>query len=57
MNDTVEIVYRWPDGREEVRYILPIQSTDAIRLMSEVDEIKARLDMLGEECPYFYRFK
>lgn len=48
----VEIVYRWPDGKEEVRYRRLVHSQEAQRLMNEVDEIKNRL---GRECPYFYR--
>jgi hypothetical protein len=54
--ETVEIVYRWPSGREEVRYRRPLGSEEARILMNEVDEMKARLDSMGEECLYSYRF-
>ena len=50
---TLEIVYTWPNGREEVRYRrTPSDSESALGLIKEVDELKARL---GDECPYSYR--
>ena len=48
----LEIVYRWPDGREEVRYRRPSGSEDAERYIAEVNALQARL---GPECPYFVR--
>lgn len=54
--ETLEIVYVWPDGREEVRYRRQLGTNDADRFMKEVDEIKARCDYFGEDCPYYYRF-
>ena len=52
---TLEIVYRWPNGREEVRYRRePHDSEDAKKLLKELEELKNRL---GEECPYFSRLK
>lgn len=53
---TIEIVYVWPTGREEVRYRRPYPSEDATRFISEVEEMTARLAMTKEECPYSYRF-
>lgn len=55
--ETMEIVFTWPSGKEEVRYIRPIHSEEARSLMKEVDELEARLTFMGEECPYSYRFK
>jgi hypothetical protein len=49
---TLEIVYVWQDGREEVRYRRTAGSEDAQKLIDEVEELKSRLK---EECPYFYR--
>jgi hypothetical protein len=55
-NDTVEIVYRWPDGREEVRYRRQVGTEDARRLMEEVEELEARAEFFGYETPYSFRF-
>lgn len=56
--DTLEIVYTWPDtGREEVRYRRePADSPDARKLMQEVEEMQARAEFMGYECPYSIRF-
>lgn len=48
----VEIVYTWPDGREEVRYRRPVGSEDAVKLCTEVDVLRAKH---GDACPYSYR--
>ena len=53
--DIIQIIYTWPDGREEVRYERPIDSEDARRVMTEVDEAQARCELLGETCAYSYR--
>lgn len=47
-----EIVYRWPDGREEVRYRRPAGSADANRYAAEVAMLQAKQ---GPDCPYFVR--
>lgn len=52
---TTEIVYRWPDGREEVRYRRTYGSLDAINLALQVEARKKVLAISGEECPYFVR--
>jgi hypothetical protein len=44
-----EVVYRWPDGREEVRYRRP--NSDQ-RCRQEVAQLRARL---GAGCPYSIR--
>ena len=50
---TLEIVYVWPNGREEVRYRRePHDGEEAKKLIAEVEELKLRL---GMECPYYYR--
>lgn len=50
--NVTEIVYRWGDGREEVRYRRAFGSQGADALMLEVDRLQLKL---GKECPYFYR--
>jgi hypothetical protein len=35
---TLEVFYRWPDGREEVRYRRPDGSPEAVNLINQVDE-------------------
>ena len=47
-----EVVYVWPDGREEVRYRRPFGSSWACDMMLEVEQMSSRL---GAECPYSYR--
>jgi hypothetical protein len=49
---TTEIVYRWPDGREEVRYRRPFGSDMAAELIAEVDALRARN---AEGSPYSVR--
>jgi len=53
---SVEIVYTWPNGSEEVRYRRPQHSEDAKSLIREVLKMQARLDTMNEPCPYSYRF-
>lgn len=48
----IEVVYRWPDGREEVRYRRPAGSDDGRRLAAEVAALR---DRHGDQCPYFIR--
>jgi hypothetical protein len=48
----IEVVYVWPDGREEVRYRRPAGSEDASRFAEVVAALRERL---GEKCPYFIR--
>lgn len=52
MTRTIEIVYTWPDGREEVRYRRQEGSADAILLMAEVERQQAKY---RDECPYSWR--
>lgn len=47
-----EVVYRWPDGREEVRYRRPFGTSWACDMILEVDQLIRRL---GPDCPYSYR--
>lgn len=54
--ETLEIVYTWPSGREEVRYRRPLGTDDARTFMAEVDAMKDRRERLGTECSYSYRF-
>lgn len=47
-----EIVYTWPDGREEVRYRRPTNTPEALELIEEVLELQRKH---GEACPYSHR--
>ena len=49
---TVEIVFRWGDGREEVRYRRPEGTAEANELIAQVEKLQERH---GAECPYFWR--
>ena len=51
---TIQIIYTWPDGREEVRYERPVGSDDALKLIVEVTDLQCRH---GQECPYSWRKK
>lgn len=48
----IEIVYKWPDGREEVRYRRPDNSKEAADLIWQVDTLRAQN---GELSPYSWR--
>jgi hypothetical protein len=50
---TVEIVYTWPDGREEVRYRAPENSEKALELISQVIELERTH---RESACYSYRY-
>ena len=52
---TLEIVYTWPDGREEVRYRRPVLSHDAIQMRVEVNALQQFSREKGQVCPYSYR--
>lgn len=47
----LEVVYTWPDGREEIRYRRPSEGPTADEIRRQIDELNAR------PCgsPYFYR--
>lgn len=49
----VEIVYKWPDGREEVRYRRAYGSDAAVQLINEVRDLQL---MHGSKCPYSFRY-
>ena len=44
-----EVIYKWQDGREEVRYRRP---DNDYKTKSEIAILQAKL---GEKCPYFIR--
>jgi hypothetical protein len=58
---TTEIIFTWPDGREEVRYRRPKDSADALSLIETIIDCKNRhgetpyswrhVDDLKENCP------
>lgn len=47
-----EIVYTFPNGKEEVRYRWTKDSKEALELIAEVDKMKQKF---GKESPYDYR--
>lgn len=49
---TIEIVYTWPNGKEEVRYRRVKDSESARKMIAEVDDLRMKF---GSECPYSYR--
>ena len=51
----MEVVYRWEDGREEVRYRRVDGSPEAAELQRQVDELHADAKAGGWESPYFTR--
>ena len=50
----IEIVYRWPDGREEVRYRRS-SAAEARGLVQEVVALKRAASKGGWECRYYVR--
>lgn len=49
---TTEIVHTWPDGREEVRYRRPYNSTEALEMVGQVLDLQR---IHGAACPYSFR--
>jgi len=47
-----EFVYRWPDGREEVRYRRQSDTDECAGMRAQVDGLRV---LHGDESPYFYR--
>lgn len=47
-----EIVYTWPDGREEVRYRRPKDSREALGFVEQVLDLQS---LHGAACPYSFR--
>lgn len=53
---TLQIVYTWPNGREEIRYErTPADGLEAVKLMKEVEELEGRAELLGYISPYSIR--
>lgn len=50
---TAEIVYTWPDGREEVRYRRVVGTPECEEMEHEVSRLRA---MHGTESPYRIRY-
>lgn len=51
----IEIVYTWPDGKQEVRYRRPAGSHEAAQLVNEVLELQRIAQECGYVSPYSYR--
>jgi hypothetical protein len=49
---TTEIVYTWPDGREEVRYRRTKDSPEALELVGQVIDLQQKHKLA---CPYSFR--
>lgn len=52
----VVVIYRWPDGRDEVRYERDADDPDAMKLCREVEACQDRCENLEQECPYRVEF-
>jgi hypothetical protein len=50
----MEVVYTWPNGREEVRYRRPRGSPDALDFEEQVKALQQRH---GKACPYSIRYQ
>lgn len=48
----IEIVYTWPDGREEVRYRRKAGTQDAACLIEQVERMRSKH---GDKSPYSWR--
>lgn len=51
----VEFVYRWPDGREEVRYRRPHGTRNTELMIEKVHALQRKAICGGWDCPYFWR--
>jgi hypothetical protein len=49
----MEVIYTWPDGREEVRYRRTTGSSEANALENQVQKLQ---EQHGPECPYACRY-
>lgn len=47
----IEFIYTWPNGRQEIRYSRSKKSKDCLKMISEIEILKAKY---GLECPYSY---
>lgn len=54
-SETLEIVYTWEDGREEVRYRRPYPSEDACKMIGQVREIREQANERRYKSPYSWR--
>lgn len=52
---TTEIIYTWPDGREEVRYRKAYGSPEAIVMVDDINTLQERCAQAGIKSPYSYR--
>ena len=49
---TLEVVFTWPSGREEVRYRRASGSPESAEFKSEVEALRKKH---GDQCPYSCR--
>jgi len=52
---TLEVVYTWDDGREEVRYRRPFPSAEAWKFIGQVRTLRERAIRGRYESPYSWR--
>ncbi len=52
---TVEIVYRWPGGREEIRYRRPHGTRKTEESIQQVHDLQRKAINGGRENPYVWR--
>ena len=55
MAKIIEFVYKWDDGREEVRYRRPEKDPETNKMISEIYKLQERGKLNGYQSPYFYR--
>lgn len=51
----LEIIYRWPDGREDVHYRFPVGSLRALQHVSRIIQLRKQAAAGGWRCPYRVR--
>jgi len=56
VTETMEVVYTWSDGREEVRYRRPKGSTEALEMERQIGVFQRLRKENGTECPYSFRY-
>lgn len=52
---TLEVVFHWDDGTNEVRYRRDVGSFSAVELQAQVNSLQQRAIAGGYHCPYTWR--
>lgn len=51
--NTVEIIYTWPDGREDIRYRRLKDSAESLEMIGEILDLQKQH---GKSCPYTFQY-